>query len=30
MVNGETVQERELKHGDRITIGQNTVKFTLV
>jgi pSer/pThr/pTyr-binding forkhead associated (FHA) protein len=30
MVNGETVQEHELKHGDRITIGQNTVKFTLV
>jgi hypothetical protein len=30
MVNGETIQERELHHGDRITIGQNAVKFSLI
>jgi pSer/pThr/pTyr-binding forkhead associated (FHA) protein len=30
LVNGEPVQEKELKHGDRITIGQNAVSFTLL
>jgi pSer/pThr/pTyr-binding forkhead associated (FHA) protein len=30
LVNGEPVQEKELKHGDRITIGQNAVKFSLL
>jgi hypothetical protein len=30
MVNGETIQERELRHGDRIMIGQNAVKFSLI
>jgi pSer/pThr/pTyr-binding forkhead associated (FHA) protein len=27
LVNGEPVQERQLKHGDRVIIGQNSVKF---
>jgi pSer/pThr/pTyr-binding forkhead associated (FHA) protein len=30
LVNGEPVQEKELKHNDKITIGQNSVKFTLL
>jgi pSer/pThr/pTyr-binding forkhead associated (FHA) protein len=30
LVNGEPVQERELKHGDRVTVGQNQVKFSVV
>jgi pSer/pThr/pTyr-binding forkhead associated (FHA) protein len=30
LVNGEPVHEKELKHDDKITIGQNTVKFTLI
>jgi hypothetical protein len=30
LVNGEPVQEKELKHNDKITIGQNAVKFSLV
>jgi pSer/pThr/pTyr-binding forkhead associated (FHA) protein len=29
LVNGEPVQEKELKHGDRVTIGQNAVKFSI-
>jgi pSer/pThr/pTyr-binding forkhead associated (FHA) protein len=29
LVNGEPVQEKELKHGDKVTIGQNSVKFTV-
>ena len=29
LVNGEPVQEKELKHGDRITIGQNSLTFNL-
>jgi pSer/pThr/pTyr-binding forkhead associated (FHA) protein len=29
-VNGEQVQEKELKHGDRITVGQNQVKFSVI
>lgn len=28
LVNGEPVQERQLNHGDRITIGQNAVQFS--
>jgi len=27
LVNGEPIQEKELKHDDRITIGQNAVHF---
>ena len=30
LVNGEPVQEKELNHGDRITIGQNAVSFGIV
>jgi pSer/pThr/pTyr-binding forkhead associated (FHA) protein len=30
LVNGEPVQEKELNHGDRITIGQNAVSFSIV
>jgi pSer/pThr/pTyr-binding forkhead associated (FHA) protein len=30
LVNGEPVQEKELNHGDRITIGQNAVSFVIV
>lgn len=30
LVNGEPVQEKELRHGDRITIGQNAVVFHLL
>jgi ABC transport system ATP-binding/permease protein len=29
-VNGESVQEKQLNHGDRLTVGQNTVHFSLV
>jgi hypothetical protein len=30
LVNGEPIQERELKHKDEIKIGQNTVAFTIL
>ena len=30
LVNGEPIQEKELSHGDRITIGQNAVSFAIV
>jgi pSer/pThr/pTyr-binding forkhead associated (FHA) protein len=30
LVNGEPVQEKELNHGDRVTIGQNAVHFTVI
>jgi pSer/pThr/pTyr-binding forkhead associated (FHA) protein len=30
MVNGESVQEKQLSHGDRLTIGQNAVHFALI
>lgn len=30
LVNGEPIQEKELNHGDRITIGQNAVGFVIV
>ena len=30
LVNGEPVQEKELNHGDRVTIGQNAVSFVIV
>ncbi|HEY8853701.1 MAG TPA: FHA domain-containing protein [Candidatus Dormibacteraeota bacterium] len=30
LVNGEPIQEKELKHDDRITIGQNAVHFALL
>ena len=30
MVNGESVQEKQLNHGDRLTIGQNAVHFALI
>ena len=30
LVNGEPVADRELRHGDRITIGQNLVRFSLL
>jgi len=30
LVNGEPVQEKELNHDDRITIGQNAVHFALL
>ena len=29
-VNGESVQEKQLSHGDRITIGQNSIHFSLL
>ncbi len=29
-VNGEAIQERALNHGDRLTVGQNSVHFALV
>ena len=29
-VNGESIQEKELNHGDRVTIGQNSVHFGVV
>ena len=28
-VNGESIQEKQLNHGDRVTIGQNSVHFAL-
>ena len=30
LVNGEPIQEKELNHDDRITIGQNAVHFALL
>jgi pSer/pThr/pTyr-binding forkhead associated (FHA) protein len=30
LVNGDPIQEKELKHDDRITIGQNAVHFALL
>jgi pSer/pThr/pTyr-binding forkhead associated (FHA) protein len=30
MVNGESVQEKQLSHGDRLTVGQNAVHFALI
>ena len=30
LVNGEPIQEKELSNGDRITIGQNAVNFSLI
>jgi len=30
LVNGEPIQEKELNHGDRVTIGQNAVTFSLI
>jgi pSer/pThr/pTyr-binding forkhead associated (FHA) protein len=30
LVNGEPVQEKELNHGDRVTIGQNAISFVIV
>jgi len=30
LVNGEPIQEKELNHGDRITIGQNALGFAIV
>ncbi|MDQ2943181.1 MAG: FHA domain-containing protein, partial [Candidatus Dormibacteraeota bacterium] len=30
LVNGEPVQEKELNDGDRVTIGQNAVQFSLI
>jgi hypothetical protein len=30
LVNGEPVQERQLNHGDRVTIGQNAVHFSVL
>jgi pSer/pThr/pTyr-binding forkhead associated (FHA) protein len=29
-VNGESIQEKQLNHGDRLTIGQNSVHFALI
>jgi pSer/pThr/pTyr-binding forkhead associated (FHA) protein len=29
-VNGESIQEKQLSHGDRVTIGQNSVHFSLI
>ena len=29
-VNGESVQEKQLNHGDRITVGQNSIHFSLL
>jgi ABC transport system ATP-binding/permease protein len=29
-VNGESIQEKQLNHGDRMTIGQNSVHFALI
>ena len=29
-VNGESVQEKQLNHGDRITLGQNSVHFAVI
>jgi len=30
LVNGEPIQEKELNHGDRITIGQNALHFSVL
>jgi pSer/pThr/pTyr-binding forkhead associated (FHA) protein len=30
MVNGESVQEKQLNNGDRLTIGQNALHFALI
>jgi hypothetical protein len=30
LVNGEPIQEKELSHGDRVTIGQNAVHFSVL
>jgi pSer/pThr/pTyr-binding forkhead associated (FHA) protein len=30
LVNGEPVQEKQLNHGDRVTIGQNAVQFSIL
>jgi pSer/pThr/pTyr-binding forkhead associated (FHA) protein len=30
LVNGEPIQEKALNHGDRVTIGQNAVHFSLI
>jgi len=29
-VNGESVQEKQLNHGDRLTVGQNSVHFSVL
>jgi pSer/pThr/pTyr-binding forkhead associated (FHA) protein len=29
-VNGESIQEKQLSNGDRVTIGQNSIHFSLV
>lgn len=29
-VNGESIQEKQLNHGDRLTVGQNSVHFSVV
>jgi len=29
-VNGESIQEKQLGHGDRLTIGQNSIHFALL
>ena len=29
-VNGESIQEKELNPGDRLTVGQNSVHFTVI
>ncbi|MGH7763253.1 MAG: FHA domain-containing protein [Candidatus Dormibacteraceae bacterium] len=30
LVNGEPIQEKQLNHGDRITVGQNAVQFSVL
>jgi hypothetical protein len=30
LVNGESIQEKQLNHGDRVTIGQNAVQFSIL
>ncbi|HYM97694.1 MAG TPA: FHA domain-containing protein, partial [Candidatus Sulfotelmatobacter sp.] len=30
LVNGEPIQEKQLNHGDRVTIGQNAVQFSIL
>jgi hypothetical protein len=30
LVNGEPIQEKELSNGDRVTIGQNAVQFSVI
>ena len=29
-VNGESIQEKQLNHGDRVTLGQNSVHFSVI